>query len=113
MASAKYDFTIEQGSTFKRILTIKQADGTKLDLTGYSLRSIIKDFTGGTLILNLGTYSTISDSVNGEITIEIPSTKTATLNFDKAVYDFEIETVNGVVDRILHGIVTLSREVTV
>ena len=41
MAAGTYNFTIEQGTTFNRVLTL-QENGSAMNLTGYSVASQIR-----------------------------------------------------------------------
>jgi len=45
MAAEKYDFTIEQGSSFKMSLIYKDNDGNPIDLTNWCARLIWKTNT--------------------------------------------------------------------
>ena len=42
MASGKYNFTIEQGTTFQRTFKYKDASGNPLDLSDHSVRMQIR-----------------------------------------------------------------------
>tara|TARA_Y100000114_G_scaffold152609_1_gene171153 strand:- start:965 stop:1336 length:372 start_codon:yes stop_codon:yes gene_type:complete len=111
----------DQGATFRKTITMLQSDGTTVvDLTGYSARMKIKDEVGGTLIksltsatnggLDIGGGGSVT---NGKIDILISATDTA--NFDApqtAVYDLEIVSSGGIVDRVLQGKFIINPEVT-
>jgi len=115
MGAGRYDFTIEQGATFKRIMTWKDSSGNPIDLTGYQARMQIrpaKDSPGVILTLDTDANGGIAlGGNNGRITIEISAARTASLDFKTAVYDLELEKDGNVV-RLLEGSVTLSKEVT-
>jgi len=117
-----HNLLCDQGATFRKTLTMFQSDGTTVvDLTGYSARMKIKDEVGGTLIKSLTSSSggglTIGGSsgnaTNGEIDIQISATDTASFSAPlDAVYDLEIQSNTGVVDRVLQGKFIINPEVT-
>lgn len=113
MAAGLYNFTIEQGATFRRTITWHD-----VDLTGFTARlharRQIPD-TDTVLDLASGNELTITpDNPDPDSTIEIELTdeETAALDFDTAHYDLELESAGGEVTRLLYGVITLSREVT-
>ena len=115
-------FTCDQGATFRKTITLYQSNGTTVvDLTGYSSRMKIKTEHGGTLLKSLtsatGQGLTIGGSagtpVNGEIDILISATDTTALDANViGVYDLEIASSGGVVDRVLQGKFMITPEVT-
>tara|TARA_B100001123_G_C15322004_1_gene1028251 strand:- start:2716 stop:3087 length:372 start_codon:yes stop_codon:yes gene_type:complete len=122
MNAGIHHLTCDQGSTFRKTITMKQSDGTtNVDLTGYTARMKIKEEYGGTLIKSLtsatGQGLTVGGSAgtptNGEIDIEISATDTAAMTPNTiGVYDLEIASSGGVVDRVLQGKFIITPEVT-
>ena len=115
MEPQTYNFTIWQGTTWQRLLTYKTAAGVVVNMTGYQVRMVIRRTWGGSLLLALssasgGGISVASSSPN--ITITITATQTKVMDFEFAVYDLEIQSPAGVVDRLLEGRVTLKKEAT-
>jgi hypothetical protein len=123
MASGKYSFTIEQGSTVDFIIIYKDAVGNPVNLSAYGSKMQIRLTYGSTPIITLssslnpdGTGLNMSNSVSGAIGIYIASCTSSMFNFDTAIYDLDIILGSGecpVVTRILEGKVKLSKEVTV
>ena len=117
-----HNLLCDQGATFRKTLTMLQSDGTTVvDLTGYSARMKIKDEVGGTLIKSLTSATngglTIGGSAgnvtNGEIDVLISATDTASFDAPQtAVYDLEIVSSGGIVDRVLQGKFIINPEVT-
>lgn len=108
-----YDMVIKQGSTFQKIITLKNADGTPMNLTGYTARSQFRrNHRSDAVEFSMTTENgriTIDGSL-GKVTLNIPASDTATLE-GKYVYDLEL--VSGTyVDRFLQGEVTVDLEVT-
>jgi hypothetical protein len=117
MAAGTLDLTIEQGATFDRTLTWRDAEGVLVPLTNLTARMHIRTkVTDATELLELTTENdriTLTDP--GVIDLHIDADDTALLTFKTAVYDLEIvdpSTVPETVTRLVKGTVTLSPEVT-
>jgi hypothetical protein len=111
MAAAKYDFTIEQGATFRRRITYK-ANGTAVNLTGATARMKAKR-SDGSIVFSLTELAGITlGGTSGTIDLYISDSETAAFNFDTALHDLEITLANGDVKRLFKGVVMLSRETT-
>lgn len=110
-----HDFCILQGATFERVLKWK-ADGSLVNLTGYSARMHIRPTAGSntlTLALTTGADGRITlGGSAGTITLSISATDTAAINAGRYVYDLELVSAGGIVTRLLQGIVTVSANVT-
>jgi len=121
MAAGKYNFTIEQGSTFDLTIRYKDASGSYIDLTGYGatmqLRPDVADNTTNiylTLSSSLqpdGTGLNMTDAASGSIGIYISAITSSMLDFGESLYDLEISS-GSFVSRILSGKVKNSKEVT-
>ena len=127
MASGRYSFTIEQGSTLNFELQYKNSSGSAINLSGYSGKMQIKSNyadNSPTIYLTLssslqadGTGLNFSGSngstptASGSIGVFISAATSSLLTFDTALYDLEI-TSGSIVTRILEGQVKLSKEVT-
>ena len=108
----KYDFSIDQGTTWNRELTFAQ-DGVPINFTGFTARMQFRrtrsqqapdlDLTtenGGLTFIQL----------EGKITISITATQSALLS---GSYFYDLETVSGsVVSRWLEGKSSINPEVT-
>lgn len=118
MGAGKFNFTIEQGATYERSFTWKNSAGVPIDLTGYTIRLMAKNTVDETTpLITLSTVSppggiTVTDPATGTWTISLSPATTAAYKFDKIVYDLEVQSLGGVVKRLLEGIITLSKEVT-
>ena len=122
MASAGiHHFLCDQGATFRKTITLKESDGSLVNLNGYTARMKIKDEVGGTLIKSLTSASggglsiggSAGNNANGEIDILISASDTASFSAPiTAVYDIETVTSGGIVDRILQGKFVINPEVT-
>lgn len=114
MIAGIYNFTIDQGATFARHITIKSADGTLYNLTNYSARmQIRREVADSSILINLTTENgglTLGET-DGTVDIYISDEATGTLTRD-GVYDLEIVSDAGEVFRVIQGIVRLNLEVT-
>lgn len=89
MAST-YDFNIIAGSSFSTSLVINNADGTKMNLSGFSGRALVKNKYSDTGYL-LDLKPVIDNSyVSGLVTISGSGNATASLPAGRFLYDLEI-----------------------
>lgn len=96
MAASKYDFPIEQGSSFKLSLVYKDSDDNVVDLTGWCSRLIWVTNTGATQVFTTEnvddtSYNFTIDGTNGKIILLIPANTTNLFNFFGAKYDLELQ----------------------
>lgn len=113
--AGRLDLTIEQGATFRLLLTWRDEGGALRDLTGYTARmQIRREAADDTVLLALTTENGgISlGGAAGTIALLATSDQTAALGFESGVYDLELEDGSGEVTRLLSGTATLSAEVT-
>ena len=94
MSAGKYDFNIEQGTSFTLSLVYKNAEGNPVNLTGWCARLIWKSSDG------IETFSTETtnqsyrfeiDEVNGKLILQFPASITNNFNFNTAKYDLELQ----------------------
>lgn len=125
MIAGVYNITLEQGTTFYRLIDVMEP--TVLDpdvyeafnLTGYTARmQIRRTIDSPTAMVSLtsptvsGNGITVMDGANNAISINITDATTSLVD-SSGLYDLEIiKTSTGQVSRLLQGTVTLSREVT-
>ena len=110
MAAGTYNFILEQGATFNRILTLKE-NNSVMNLTNYTVASKMRSTHDSSTVA--GTFTcTISDATGGEITMQMTNSTTANIEEGIYVYDVEITNSAGTVTRILEGQITVNPEVT-
>jgi hypothetical protein len=109
MGAARYLIRIEQGATWKPVLTVRDTD-----LTGYSARMQIRaTLDADTVLVELTTGDGITiDGPAGQITLLLDDTQTAALDWCVGVYDLELTDPDGNVTRLLKGPVEVDPEVT-
>lgn len=109
-----YDIQIDAGATYRlQVLYADVVTENPVNLTGYSARMHVRDTIESTttvLALTSASGITITPSA-GTLDIVIAASVTKDL-VGPYVYDLEIESGAGVVDRLLQGSITVSPEVT-
>ena len=114
MAAGIYNFTIEQGTTFKRTFKYKDSTGTAISLESHAIRmQIRKTVESSSPELSItesdgnGTPATsfdVSTTNTNEFELTISKEDTTAMSFNTAVYDIEIQDPQaGVVTRLLQG----------
>lgn len=110
MAAGKYNFTLEQGATFSREITV-QDSGSAMNLTGYTPRMQMRS-THDSSTIALTITASISNATQGKISLSATDTLTSAVEEGIYVYDLEIESSVGTVTRLMEGNVTVTPEVT-
>jgi len=122
MSAAVQDITIEQGSNYTAILTIKDNLGAEIDLTGYSFSSSISDETCNAVVASFTFEIRNQVTYKGQVYWKMSSTVTAGIPtncvsatdvFTTTPYLYDVEMIepSGSVSRILRGRANVSPEV--
>ncbi len=95
MSASKYDFSIEQGTSFKLAFVYKNADGDPINLTNWCARIVWKTNNNTTQIFSsdntdLTEYSFTIDDANGKLVLLLPASTTNNFIFNTAKYDLEL-----------------------
>lgn len=121
MAAEKYDFTIEQGSSFKMSLIYKDSDGNAVDLTNWCARLTWKTNTNITQVfsstnVDYSVYKFTIEPLIGKLTLLIPASTTNSFDFNTAKYDLELRADDDLysgggkyISRLLYGNVTITK----
>ena len=110
MSAGTYNFTIEQGTTFSRVLTL-QENGSAMNLTGYSVASQMRSTHDSSSIV--ATFSgSVTNASSGQLTLSLTNSQTSAIDEAIYVYDVEITSGAGAVTRILEGNIIVTPEVT-
>ncbi len=121
MAASKYDFTIEQGSSFRLSLIYKDSERNIIDLTNWCARLTWKTNTSTTQTfstenLDYGVYKFTIEPELGKITLLIPASTTNSFSFNNAKYDLELQSDEDFysgggksVIRILYGTIVIAK----
>ena len=109
MASISNIF-IDQGATFTTTVTVTDANGDAVNLSGYSVAAQIrKTFLSSTAT---AFTATISNASSGEITISLSPTQTTALEAGRFVYDVLITASGGDKTRAVEGIANVNASVS-
>ena len=113
MTPGKVNFLCPQGSTFNRRLTYKIND-VPVNLNGYTSRLQVREthYAQDTIVaLTSGNGITLGGSAG---TIDVLMTASATALFDAGnfVYDLELESTDGTINRLIEGSFIVTPEVT-
>lgn len=104
------ELTLEQGATFSTQVSVKDANGSSLDLTNFTARSQMRKSYYSS---NYSSFTvTIPNPQTGNINMSMSSTNTANLSPGRYVFDLEIESNSNDVTRVIEGIVTVLPNVT-
>jgi len=119
MSATKYDFDIEQGSSFKISLIYKDSNKVVVDLTNWCARLTWRTNKAATQIFttentDASLYQFAIDGPNGKITLLIPAHTTNNFNFSYANYDLELQSPDEIYSgggkyttRILFGVINI------
>lgn len=96
MPASKYDFSIEQGTSFKLSLTYKDSNGTPINITNWCARLVWITDDGVTQVFSTHNtdytlYKFTIDGPNGKLLLQLPAATTNTFTFLKSKYDIELE----------------------
>ena len=107
MAAGYHHFIIEQGATFRQILTLKDSSGTLINLTGYPSAEMDlrknQDDSSEVITLTTGNSRITLGGSAGTINLEISATDTAALSVGDGVYDLELVDSSNKIQRIMEG----------
>ena len=101
---------IDQGATFTTTVTVSDANGDAVNLSGYSVAAQIrKSFLSSSAT---AFTASISNASAGEITISLTDSQTTSLEAGHYVYDVLITASGGTKTRVVEGQVTVNPSVT-
>lgn len=113
------DLNVDQGSDFALELHLTEVDGSKKDLTNYTVEAQMKRSYSSVDSDEIFSFNSIiaSPGTDGIIVLELPNETTDALNYKKRyVYDVEIAFLdsdsNSIVERVLEGKVNVNPSVT-
>lgn len=112
MLAGNYDIICEQGATFRRIISVVNADDSLPDYSSSTARMQVRpSVESATIILELNTENDGITLEDNSLTLAITATDTAALPVGSYKYDLEIQTGVEVI-RLVQGSFRVSPEVT-
>lgn len=107
--ATKANLVIDQGSTYSVTLDLTDENGDVINLDNYVANSQVRKwYTSST---PAATFTTTINASSGELTLSLSANQTSNLVAGRYVYDVELDQ-NGVISRIVEGIVTVTPQVT-
>lgn len=106
--SSEVNLHVDQGSDYAISLTLKDANGDGLNLSGYSVRGQFKKNYGSSVKHDLTV--TIVDETNGIVDVTLTGNASSNVAYGRYVYDIERYNVSEN-KRILQGLLILNPEV--
>ena len=110
MPATRYDMIMEQGATFRRILTIKQNATDLLSLVGYTARAQMRVSYDAPAAA--GVFSCTINTSDSTITVAMTADQTDAIAAGRYVYDLEMEDQSGNVTKLMEGVIQLRPGVT-
>lgn len=117
MPAGRYNFTIEQGASYRtKFIARDKLTKELLDLTGYSARMQARQSIGSpTALLDLDTGSKGGLEIVGpdaEVILVLTEAQTAAISVPEMVFDLELVAPDGWVMRLIKGKIKVDFEVT-
>ena len=121
MGASQYNFSIEQGSSFKMSLIYKDSNGDPIDITGWCAILTWRTSANATQVFNSdnidkSVYDFNIEGNLGKINFLLPAATTNALDFNTAKYDLELQSDEDhynqggkFVIRLLYGALTIQK----
>ncbi len=124
MSAGKHNIQIDQGSDFYMLMTLKDSNGDRVDLTSHTFTGKIRRTASSTTVDATFTCTVLNQAVDetkGQVEVELTAAETAAIAVDtstdaertKTNFAYDIESsISGVVTRWVEGVAEVSPEVT-
>lgn len=109
-----YDLSITKGSQFSIQLQAQDENGATINLSGYSLRGLVRQNYGGPVLIDLSPTSATSNlQASGIVNVHLTSLQTSGVPVTEGVYDIEVY-ISGTSysDKLIQGYVRIYPEAT-
>lgn len=101
---------IDQGTDFSAIVSLKNQDGTPINLTGYTVASQFRKSYRSSSAVDF--IATVYDATAGKVKLRLTASSTSSLTPGRFLYDVEVTSPIGEKRRALEGIIVLTPEIT-
>lgn len=110
--SAYVELYLDQGTTFNNTITLTDdLTNAYINISGYTVRSQMRrSYYSANASANI--TCTIADASNGEILMSLTDGQTSNIKAGRYLFDVETVSANGVVNRVLEGIITVTPQIT-
>tara|TARA_R110002153_G_scaffold6602_1_gene30361 strand:+ start:418 stop:768 length:351 start_codon:yes stop_codon:yes gene_type:complete len=115
MSAGYHHFIIEQGATFAQTLTLKDANDTLIDLTGFTgSMHFRQNPDSDTTVLDISTTNgrMVLNGTAGTLVCTVSATDTAALTATDGIFDCEVTSGGGIVTRLIEGTYSIRRNIT-
>lgn len=105
----KANIVVDQGSSFSTSINVTDTDDAVIDLTGFTgAAQMRKHYTSS----NSVPFNVTIIPAEGVVRLSLTANSTANVAAGRYVYDVELTDSNGIISRIVEGIVTVTPNVT-
>lgn len=105
---------IKRGDTWSRTIYFQDADGSPIDISGWTVFFTVKaktdDLDSAAVIAK--TITTFPNPISGEAEIVLSSTDTAQV-IENYLFDIQIKTANNEIITVLEGILTITQDISI
>ena len=107
--AVKSNIVIDQGADFEVAIKITDADVTPINLDGYTgFAQLRKYYTSSTAF----DFDVRIEELTGEVVLGMPADRSSNITPGRYLYDCVIVDQEGVISRIVEGIVTINPKIT-
>ena len=110
--AAYVELIMDQGTSFNNVINLTDdLSNASLNILGYTVRSQMRrSYYSANATANI--TCTITNSSNGEITMSMTAANTTLIKAGRYLFDLETVDTNGIVSRVLEGIITVTPQIT-
>lgn len=110
--AAYTELIMDQGASFNNVINLTDdLSNASLNILGYTVRSQMRrSYYSANATANI--TCTITNSSNGEITMSMTAANTTLIKAGRYLFDLETVDTNGIVSRVLEGIITVTPQIT-
>lgn len=110
--AAYVELFMDQGATFNNVINLSDdLTNANINISGYVVRSQMRrSYYSVNATANI--TCTITNALNGEITMSMNANTTANIKAGRYLFDLETVDTIGTTTRVLEGIITVTPEIT-
>lgn len=103
------NIVIDQGSDYEFKVNVENINNVPADLTGYTAAAQMRKYYTSSRAYD---FDTQVDANNGIVILAMSANTTNTITPGRYLYDCELTSADGVITRLIEGIVTITPQVT-
>lgn len=110
--AAYVELFMDQGANFNNVINLSDdITNASLNIQGYQVRSQMRrSYYSANATANI--VCNVTDFANGEITMSMTAANTALIRAGRYLFDLETVNRDGITNRVLEGIVTVTPRIT-